>query len=302
MTKKKTLGKDAVKVANIVEQSGGTASYGFIMAQTQMTGSQVISAAKELYSNASFYPSGGYGGSVSMYPPYTLPEQGVYLFGGTTFNAPQVTITAVPTAAAPSPEFKATDDEKELYEMMETPLKKQLAEHLNLSSDALVIRTAYLGSAETGGKWSRPDFLIVAVMEYPFVPGKHLEVLSFEVKKHDAIDITAVYEAAAHLRRATSSYVVLHAPRYALELPTTEKDEKNDMRRKVAAISIECIKQEVGLIVMHDPKDMLKWTLLIPAIHRDTHPAQLNEGIAQLVLDEKSKKQIQKLIGRVKGT
>ncbi len=272
------------------------------MAQTHLTGSQVLNAANELYNNTQFYPSGGYGGSVSMYPPYTLPEQGVYLFGGTTFNAPQVTITAVPTAPAPAPEFKATADEKELYDLMQAPLKDQLAKHLNLSADALVLRTAYLGSVETGGKWSRPDFLIVAVMDYTFVPGKHLEVLSFEVKKHDAIDITAVYEAAAHLRRATSSYVVLHAPRYALELPTTAKDEKNDLRRKIAAISIECIKQEVGLIVMHDPSDMLKWTLLVPAIHRDTHPAHLNEAISQLVLDEKDKASILELIGQVKGT
>ena len=46
-----------------------------------------------------------------------------------------------------------------------------------------VERTAHQGSSKkVRGKWTRPDFAVVAVNTYRYFPGKFLEVVSFEVK------------------------------------------------------------------------------------------------------------------------
>jgi len=50
------------------------------------------------------------------------------------------------------------------------------------------------------------------VRTYRYLPGKYMEVVTFEVKPFDAIDVKAVYEALAHLRSSTHAYVILHVP------------------------------------------------------------------------------------------
>src|SRR5690348_5652942 len=72
--------------------------------------------------------------------------------------------------------------------------------------------TALQGRRATGGMWSRPDIVSVEVRTFAYVPGKYLEVATFEVKAANAINVQAVYEALAHRRAATHSYVLLHVP------------------------------------------------------------------------------------------
>jgi hypothetical protein len=47
------------------------------------------------------------------------------------------------------------------------------------------------GSKVTGGRWTRPDLVSVALRTYRYLPGKYLEVVTFEVKAADAITVTA---------------------------------------------------------------------------------------------------------------
>ncbi|MBT8226892.1 MAG: hypothetical protein HKP61_13185 [Dactylosporangium sp.] len=72
--------------------------------------------------------------------------------------------------------------------------------------------TALQGRRATGGTWSRPDIVSVEVRAFAYVPGKYLEVATYEVKAANAINVQAVYEALAHRRAATHSYVLLHVP------------------------------------------------------------------------------------------
>jgi len=58
------------------------------------------------------------------------------------------------------------------------------------------------GRRVTGGKWSRPDITLASSKPYKYVPGRFLELRTFEVKTHDGLDVTAVYEALSHRRAA----------------------------------------------------------------------------------------------------
>lgn len=64
----------------------------------------------------------------------------------------------------------------------------------------LVEKTAHQGGKYTGGKWTRPDFAIVAVNTYRYFPGKFLELVSFEVKPSLEEALAGVFECAAPLR------------------------------------------------------------------------------------------------------
>lgn len=74
-----------------------------------------------------------------------------------------------------------------------------------------VENTAHQGRRTTGGTWSRPDLVTVEIKTYVHVPGKFLELTTFEVKPADVVNVQPVYEALAHRRSATHSYV-LHVP------------------------------------------------------------------------------------------
>src|ERR1035441_4896420 len=72
--------------------------------------------------------------------------------------------------------------------------------------------TARQGRRETGGTWTRPDIVAAALRVFPHVPGKFFDLITFEVKPFDGIDVTAVFEALSHRRAATQAYVWLHVP------------------------------------------------------------------------------------------
>ena len=86
--------------------------------------------------------------------------------------------------------------------------------------DYVVDCTAQQGRRDTGGKWTRPDITLASYNSYKYVPGKQMELNTFEVKTSDSLDVTAVYEALAHRRAAHYSCVLAHVPdseRFALE-------------------------------------------------------------------------------------
>ena len=57
---------------------------------------------------------------------------------------------------------------------------------------------------------------------YVYVPGRHFDVATFEIKAADWIDVTAVYEALAHRRAATRAYVILNVPESQQQLSQVE--------------------------------------------------------------------------------
>jgi len=75
----------------------------------------------------------------------------------------------------------AIQNELALYEPMRSVLAGDWAKDHRTDPLAVEI-TALQGRRSTGGTWSRPDITSVEVRTFAYVPGKHLEVVTFEVK------------------------------------------------------------------------------------------------------------------------
>jgi len=176
----------------------------------------------------------------------------------------------------------AQSSESALYNPVAGVLREKWTKDYRVDDFVLDI-TAKQGRRDTGGTWSRPDIVMVSVGTLPFVPGKHLDVITFEIKPSTQLDVTSVYEALAHLRAATRAFVFLHVT----------ADMRNDAESALENIFEECNRHGIGLIVAEIPADYSTWDLRVEAIRRETDPVRLNDFIAQQ-LSFDSKQKIQK--------
>ena len=135
--------------------------------------------------------------------------------------------------------------------------------------------TAQQGRRQTGGRWSRPDIVLVEVKPYTYVPSKVITVITFEVKNYDWIDISAVYEALAHRRGATHSYVLVHVP----------QDQASSLEDSIEEVRIVARSHGIGMIVAEDPADYSTWTEYEEAIRHEPDPRLLNEFIERQLPD-----------------
>jgi hypothetical protein len=184
----------------------------------------------------------GRGGSVRRIPVATLERQG------------------------PSKISTERTNESDLYKPILATLKSHWVKD-NRIRDFVAEITAHQGRRETGGKWSRPDITLASYNTYPFVPGKHFDVYTFEVKTHDQLDVTAVYEALAHRRAAHYAYVFIGAP-------------DNPLEAILEDIRVEADEHGVGLVVMSNASDYDTWEFLVDPVRADPDPADLNDFIS----------------------
>lgn len=160
------------------------------------------------------------------------------------------------------------DREADLYAPILATLKKDWAQDYRYADfDAEI--TAHQGRRETGGRWSRPDITLVTFDAYKYVPGKHLHVITFEVKRHDGVDVTAVYEALAHRRAAHYSYLLIHVP----------EPEKEATAATIEELSHEAEEHGVGLLVLTAPNDYKTWEFHQEADRNDPDPADIDEFV-----------------------
>jgi hypothetical protein len=66
---------------------------------------------------------------------------------------------------------------------------------------------------DTGGKWTRPHITLFAVRIYPYIPGKSIELVSFEIKYLGAYGVEGVFEAASHSAFTHRSYLMVQVPK-----------------------------------------------------------------------------------------
>jgi hypothetical protein len=134
----------------------------------------------------------GKGGSVRRVPP--IAEPGAL--------AAENIVAAVPVVVLA---------ERELYAPMAEVIRTRWASEHRF--DSLIVEiTAAQGARPTGGKWTRPDITAATIKTYPYVPGRHFDVITFEIKPTDAVDVTAIYEALGHRRAASRAYALVHIP------------------------------------------------------------------------------------------
>ena len=158
--------------------------------------------------------------------------------------------------------------EEELYEPISSVLKGDWARdrRSNLLSVEVIARQ---GRRATGGTWSRPDLVSVEVRNLLYYPTKILEVITFEVKPADAIDVQAVYEALAHRRASTRAYVLLHVP---------DKQAKA-YQEAVEAVCAVARTHGVGVVTFSDPADYNTWEERERAERVEPDPERMNQFI-----------------------
>lgn len=159
--------------------------------------------------------------------------------------------------------------EADLYPHLQETLETFWAKERQIEPLAVEITAAH-GRKATGGRWTRPDLVSVAVRTYRYLPGKYMEVVTFEVKPSDAITVTAVYEALAHLRSATHAYVIFHVP----------DDETESVQQTIEEARRVSRAHGVGLITMGDPKAWDTWNELEEARRVEPDPERLDEFIS----------------------
>lgn len=196
--------------------------------------------------------------------------------GGTIFRVlpeasePEVTVS-VPisnTADAANAAVAAAQREESLYEPIRQVLWGVRARDLRSSLLAAEI-IARQGWRLTGGTWSRPDLVTIEVLNLLYVPNKILEVVTFEVKPADAIDVQCVYEALAHRRAATRAYVMLHIP----------KSSQVRLQETLDTVTSAARSHGIGVIHFSEPSDYDTWEEIAPAERIEPAPERLNAFI-----------------------
>lgn len=166
-----------------------------------------------------------------------------------------------------------TPAERDLYKPVAEILKGQWARDSRFRHHIVEI-TASQGRRNTGGTWTRPDIVVAALRIFPFLPGKFFDLITFEIKPTWGVNVTAVYEALAHRRAATQSYVWLHCQGH-------DEQEKEILTR----IKEEAERHGIGVITATKPDDYDTWETIAEPARVEPDPELLNEFIALQVTD-----------------
>ena len=184
----------------------------------------------------------------------------------------------VPIAApieTPEPSASARLVETDLYDPIIATLRSHWIPDHQIQ-DFVIHQTAHQGRRDTGGKWTRPDITLASSNTYTYVPGRPVELRTFEVKTHDGLDVTAVYEALAHRRSAHYAHVLVHVPdseRVALE-PVLER------------LIGDAQEHGIGFVTIADPRNYETWDIEVDSRRGNPNPADLDAFIRTQTSDE----------------
>ncbi|MEO9902713.1 hypothetical protein [Nisaea sp.] len=140
------------------------------------------------------------------------------------------------------------------------------------------------GGRRTDGIWSRPDLTVAAMTTFSHIPGRYFDVITFEVKHIEGLNLTAVYEALSHRRAGTRAYVLAYIPDDKLE--TFQSNTLKDLLEEAG-------RHGVGLITAGDPADFDTWTEELEAEFVQPSPERLNTFVKNQ-LSEGTRDQIAK--------
>lgn len=193
------------------------------------------------------------GGAVAIVPPPAAED------------APE----AVDLAQEPYPPVDQAQqaNEADLYQPMTDVLRGPWAKD-NRFRNQIVEVTARQGRRNTGGVWTRPDVVVAALRVFSYLPVRYLDIITFEVKPRWALNVTGVYEALAHRRAATQSYLWMHCP---------NPGEVTELLDRIVA---EAERHGIGVIVASDPSKYETWDQRCDPLRVEPDPEILNEFIA----------------------
>lgn len=196
--------------------------------------------------------------------------------GGSVSIVPEVPDKPAPAPAAPAVPAAQKDRSREsdLYGPCRKVLQSAWSEERGLQ-DCHIEITAHQGSKATGGDWTRPDIAAISMRTFTNWPGRFYDIWTFEIKPAWEFSVTGVFEAAAHSRSATHSYVMFHIP--------AGSEPAEDLVERCAA---EAQRFGVGLVVFTDPNDFKTWDFRVDPVRREPDPALLEQFIATQMSDQ----------------
>lgn len=179
-------------------------------------------------------------------------------------------VAVVVQRGAPDAEMieAAITNEPNLYEPMRKVIERDWAQEHR--QDLLAVEITAFGGGRPDGIWTRPDITTVEVRTFEYVPGKHLDVNTFEIKSPSSVNVQAVYEALAHRRAATRSYVLFYIP------PDKASVLKHDVERLLRQPACTAS----GLSPRANPCDYDTWEELEEAQRSAPDPEKLNDFIS----------------------
>lgn len=133
--------------------------------------------------------------------------------------------------------------------------------------------TARQGRRRTGGKWSRPDIVLCTITDWIFSSRPEGDVRTLEMKRFEALDVLAVYEALSHKSRAHYSYVLV------VNYPAELSDEHTADMEVILSVAAQ---HGIGIITAVDVADWSTWTFELDATRSNAN--QL--AVHQMVLDQ----------------
>lgn len=160
--------------------------------------------------------------------------------------------------------------EGELYDPLKNMLYEYWPKENNIKNFILEV-TASQGRRATGGRWTRPDIAIVSVNTFSYLPGKFLEVTTFEIKPKDMFEITGAFETAAHLAFAHYAFLAVHV---------SKKSPKDDDFERLKS---ECRRLGVGLMTFLDPAKYETMEIVIDPQRAYPPPFNVNDFIHRQV-------------------
>lgn len=141
--------------------------------------------------------------------------------------------------------------------------------------------TAFQGRRNTGGRWTRPDVVLIAIQTFPYVPDKVFEVITFEIKPDLSTALDGVFEAAAHSAFAHRSY---------LAFPDSKEYDENPLFDR---INDECERFGLGLILFEDINNWDTYDFQVSAKRLNPDPQAVNNFVKGQI-SEKGREEIQR--------
>ncbi|WP_396592944.1 hypothetical protein [Brevundimonas sp. R86498] len=97
--------------------------------------------------------------------------------------------------------------------------------------------------SKIAGRWTRPDVTLVSHKKFSWTVGNEFDVVTFEVKRPDEINVIGVFEALSHVTAATKAYVVF---------PVNFSEWSERYPQQGARITDECVRHGVGLLCIEN--------------------------------------------------
>lgn len=127
------------------------------------------------------------------------------------------------------------------------------------------------------GTWGAPDVTLLGGKTLPYLPGKFLDVVTFEIKPY--FDLRGLYEALAHRRRANLAYLVVFHPA-GRDVPSGD----------LAQVTQEANNHGIGFILARQEDDFDLWEELVEPVRFTADPESLHDFIkAALALSDEAR-------------